>query len=92
MLVPNGPEQLHTRPTLIGAPVAGADDDPPVDALAVPPVDPAVVLLVADLLLDEQAATSSPTASAHAPYESFRRVLKSSSPLQPSLAGLSSGP
>jgi hypothetical protein len=65
-------------PTLIGAPVAAADDDPlvePVDdalvePLVVPPVDPAVVLLV-DLLLDEHAPASSAIATAHAPYESF---------------------
>jgi hypothetical protein len=79
MLAPNGPEQLQTMPTLIGAPVAAADDDPLVepvvdpllDPLVVPPVDPAVVLLVEDLLLDEQAPTSRATVTAAAPYESF---------------------
>jgi hypothetical protein len=66
-------------PTLIGAPVAAADDDPVVepvedalvDPLVVPPVEPAVVLLLVDLLLDEQAPANRAIATAHNPYESF---------------------
>jgi hypothetical protein len=71
MSVPNAPEQAQITPTLIGAPVACTAGDPLVDALVdplvVPPVDPAEVLLVADLLLDEHATATRAIAMAHAP-------------------------
>jgi hypothetical protein len=76
MLAPNGPEQLQTIPILIGAPVACADDEALVEPVVVALLPAAlVVLLVVWLLLDEHAATSRTVAKAHAPYESFFRLI-----------------
>jgi hypothetical protein len=60
--------------TLIGTPLACADEPLVVPEVA-PVDDPVVVLLVADLLLDEHAAAARMIAKAHAPYESFLLVI-----------------
>ena len=69
---PNGPEQLHMRPTWIGAPVAACEppvDEPPVVApVDEPPVlapvdEPTVDELLDFFALDPHAATETVSAS-----------------------------
>jgi hypothetical protein len=66
MSAPKGPEQLHTTPTLIGAPVAWAEPAALPDGLLVEEL-PEV-----DLLLEEQAPTAATIASAPMPHKTFR--------------------
>lgn len=73
-MYPNGPEQEHKKPTLIGAPVAGVPDDPLVD-----PRVAAVVALV-DLVLELHAATVNTQVSEAAMPKKFRLRNKLSPP------------
>jgi hypothetical protein len=66
MSAPKGPEQLHTTPTLIGAPVAWADPAALPEGLLVDE------LLEADLLLEEHAPTAATIASAPRPHKTLR--------------------
>jgi hypothetical protein len=66
MSAPKGPEQLHTRPTLIGAPLVEVEPDALPDGLLVDEV------LEEDLLLDEHAATAATIASAPRPHKTLR--------------------
>src|SRR5579859_1902379 len=83
MLAPNAPEQLHTRPTLIGAPFAGAAVDALVDWLLDGLVDALLVVgLVAAGLLDEQ-ATRTDAASVSAPIPDRHFLVRNTGPLSP---------